>query len=196
MGELASGSGDKRHTLKVRKDDLYETPPEAILALLKAETIPDVLWDPSCGPGAIARVLRAAGRQVYATDLVNYESPDQNHAGWDFLSERKLPLGVQGIIQNPPYKLANEFVRHSLQLCHKSYFLLRLAFLESIGRSDILDGGLLARVLVFKNRLPMLHRDGWSGPKSTNTMCFAWFVFDAAHKGPTELHRISWERNP
>lgn len=194
MGDLASGSGDKRHALKVRANDLYETCPEAIAALLKAETLPDVLWDPSCGPGAIVRALRTTGRQVYATDLVDYKSPDQDNHGWDFLSERQLPLGVQAIIQNPPYKLAAEFVRKSLEFCPKSYFLLRLAFLESSGRSDILDGGMLARVLVFRNRLPMLHRDGWEGPKSTNTIAFAWYVFDRNHTGPTELHRISWEK--
>jgi len=194
MSELASGSGDKRHALKVRKDDLYETCPEAIAALIKAENLPDVLWDPSCGPGAIVRALRSTRRQAYATDLVDYESPDQDNHGWDFLSERQLPLGVQAIIQNPPYKLAAEFVRHSLDLCPKSYFLLRLAFLESSGRSDILDGGMLARVLVFKNRLPLMHRDGWEGPKSTNTIAFAWYIFDRNHTGPTELHRISWEK--
>lgn len=196
MGDLASGSGDKRHALKARKDDVYQTPPEAVMALLQAEDLPAVLWDPSCGPGSIVRTLRVAGRQVYATDLVDYESPDQDNYGWDFLSERQLPASVQGIVQNPPYKLANEFVRHSLELCRRSYFLLRLAFLESTGRSDILDGGALARVHVFKNRLPLMHREGWVGPKSTNTMAFAWFVFDTEHNGPTELHRISWDRNP
>ena len=80
MGDLASGSGDKRHALKTRKNDLYETPPEAVQALLVAETLPHVIWEPACGPGSIVRALRANGRQVYATDLVDYESPDQDAA--------------------------------------------------------------------------------------------------------------------
>ena len=187
---LAGASGDKCHALKARANDLYETPPEAVQALLQAENLPEVIWEPACGPGSLVRVLRASGRQVYATDLVDYESPDQDVAGWDFLLERQLPIGVQAIVQNPPFKNASDFVRKSLELCPRVYMLMRLAFLEGIGRSDILDGGHLARVLVFKERLPLMHRDGWEGNKSTNAIPFAWFVW-GANRGPTEIRRIS-----
>jgi hypothetical protein len=195
MGELASGSGDKRHALKVRKDDLYQTPPEAVRALLKVEELPPVIWEPACGPGSIVRELRATGRQVYATDLVDYESPDQDAAGWDFMMETQLPIGVQAIVTNPPFKNGAEFARKALDLCPLVVMLLRLSFLESSGRSDILDGGALARVYPFANRLPTMHREGWDGPKSTNTMAFAWFVWDRRHRGPTLLNRISWDRS-
>ena len=193
MSELASGSGDKCHALEVRKDDLYESPPEAVRALLKAERLPEVIWEPCCGPGSIVRVLRSAGRQVYATDLVDYESPDQDCSGWDFLLERQLPIGTQAIVTNPPFKLANEFVRHALMLCPQVIMLLRLSFLESVGRSDILDSGKLARVHVFKNRLPLMHRASWTGNKSTNAIAFAWYVFHQKWCGPTQLYRISWD---
>jgi hypothetical protein len=193
MGDLASGSGDKRHALKARKDDLYETPPEATLALMKHENLPKNIWEPACGPGSIVRVLRDGGHNVFASDLVDYESPDQNFAKWDFLMETVMPHGDM-IVTNPPFKNAADFVRKALDLCPRVAMLMRLAFLEGIGRSDIMDGGHLARVLVFKNRLPLMHRDGWDGPKSTNTMAFAWFVWDRSHCGATTLHRISWER--
>lgn len=194
MGELASGSGDKRHALKARKDDLYETPPEAVTALLRAENLPDIVWEPACGPGSIVRVLRASGRQVYATDLVGYDSPDQDCAGWDFLMEKQVPIGVQAIVTNPPYKLAGQFATHAMMLCPKVVMLLRLAFLESEGRSSILDGGFLARVYPFRDRLPMMHREGWEGPKSTNTIAFAWFVWERGWNKSTEMRRISWRR--
>lgn len=195
MSQLASGSGDKRHALKVRKDDLYQTPPEAVTALLRAEKLPGVVWEPACGPGSIVRVLRASGRQVYATDLVDYDSPDQDCAGWDFLMEKQVPIGVEAIITNPPYKLAGQFATHGIMLCPKVIMLLRLAFLESEGRSSILDGGFLARVHVFRNRLPLMHRDGWTGNISTNTIAFAWFVWDRDHQGPTTIDRVSWIKN-
>jgi len=183
-----------RAPLEDRKDDLYETPPEAVRALLTVEQIPTgAVWEPACGPGSIARVLRAAGHRVYATDLVDYESPDQDAARIDFLMEQQAPdFHVGSIITNPPYKLAGHFVRHALLLAPRVMMLLRLAFLESESRSSILDGGQLARVYVFRNRLPMMHRDGWEGKKSTNSMAFAWFCWDRLHSGPTELHRISW----
>jgi hypothetical protein len=170
MSQLAIS--DTKAALAERKNDLYESPPEAVRALLKAEKLPLVVWEPACGPGSIVRVLRAAGHQVYATDLVDYESRDQDNAGWDFLSERQLPIGV---------------------LCPRVVMLLRLAFLESTKRTPILDGGHLARVHVFRNRLPMMHRDGWKGPKVSNPTAFAWFVWDRNHSGATELRRLSWE---
>ena len=37
----------------------------------------------------------------------------------------------------------------------------------------------------------MMHRAGWQGPRAPSTLCFAWFVWDAEHHGPTELHRLA-----
>jgi hypothetical protein len=70
------------------------TPPEAVWALLAAEDLPAAIWEPACGPGAIARVLRAAGHRVVATDLVDYGSPDQNAARIDFLLEQTASVDL------------------------------------------------------------------------------------------------------
>lgn len=181
-----------RHSLKDRKDDLYETPNVAVEALLRVEQLPKIIWEPACGPGAIVRVLRQHGHEVYATDLVDYGCPD-SESRIDFLMEHGVPYCVGAIVTNPPFKLAGAFAAHGLIMAPKVVMLLRLAFLESEGRSAILDSGQLARVYVFRNRLPMMHRDGWEGRKSSSAVCFAWFVWDRAHRGPTELHRISWQ---
>jgi hypothetical protein len=185
----------KRAPLVERGNDLYETPPCAVRALLAVEKIPPgAIWEPACGPGAIARVLRTEGHEVWATDLVNYESPDQDQSGIDFLLEHgSAPYYIGSILTNPPFKLAAEFVRHALLLCPRVYMLLRLAFLESERRSVILDSGWLRRVYVFRKRLPMMHRAGWDGPRASSSLAFAWFVFDRDDPGPTELRRISHE---
>jgi hypothetical protein len=47
-----------RHPLTERGLDLYETPPVATEALLRAEKIPNRVWEPAAGRGAIVRVLR------------------------------------------------------------------------------------------------------------------------------------------
>lgn len=185
---------DTKAALRDRKDDLYETPPEAVRALLTVEDLRGQnVWEPACGPGSIVRTLRSYGLDVLATDLVNYEWRGQNCYGWDFLSEHALPGNIDAIVTNPPFKLANEFVAHALHLCPKVYMLLRLAFLESTKRSPILDGGKLAKVYVFRNRLPMMHRDGWTGPRVSNPTAFAWFCWNSSWSGPTEMHRLSWE---
>lgn len=184
-------TGNARAPLRERRDDLYETPPVAVEALLRAEKLPHHIWEPACGPGSIVTVLRAAGHTVWATDLVDYGCPD-SESGVDFLMERQARVDVEAIVTNPPFKLAREFVEHALHLRPLVIMLARLAFLESDKRSAILDGGKLARVHVFRRRLPMMHRHGWSGPIAGSGMAFAWFVWDRRHRGATELRRISW----
>jgi hypothetical protein len=97
---------------------------------------------------------------------------------------------VQAIITNPPYSLAEQFVEVALERAPLVIMLLRLAFLESEKRSDILDGGQLARVHVFERRLPMMHRAGWNGNKATSSIAFAWFCWDRDHSGPATIDRI------
>jgi hypothetical protein len=182
--------------LSERGNDLYETPPVAVHALLKVEPLPRVIWEPACGPGSIVKVLRGAGYRVHASDLVNYGCPESD-SRLDFLMERSIPHGVEAIVTNPPYKLAGEFVAHAFALgIPKVVMLLRIQFLESECRSSILDSGLLARVYVFSRRLPMMHRDGWEGPKASSAFSFAWLVWEAGHRGRAELQRISWVELP
>lgn len=183
----------RKHPLVERGDDLYETPAEAVLALLKVERLPACIWEPCAGRGRIVAVLRNAGHRVLASDLGDYGDPT-HFAGRDFLLETKAPDGCNAIITNPPYKLATEFVRHGLKLCPKVVMLLRLAFLEGVGRSDILDGP-LARMWVFRNRLPRMHRDGWAGNRVSSSIAFAWFVFERGHRGPVTVDRITWEKS-
>ena len=55
--------------------DAYFSPPEATAALLAIEhgRLPRHLWEPAAGNGAIVRPLRAAGFDVVASDLVDYD---------------------------------------------------------------------------------------------------------------------------
>jgi hypothetical protein len=181
----------QRAPLAERGNDLYSTPPEATLALLRAENLPHFLWEPAAGRGAMVNVLREAGHAVIASDLVDYGFPTHFN-GRDFLMETKVPAGCEAIVTNPPFKLAEEFVSHALDLCPRVIMLLRLAFLESERRRSILESRGLARVHIFRNRLPRMHRDQWTGPKASSSVAYAWFVWNRAHTGPTELRRISW----
>ena len=184
-----------RHRLAERGDDVYETPGEAVLSLLEVERLPDSIWEPCCGSGAIVKVLREAGHRVLATDLVDFGCADST-SRIDFLLEQRAPDGIEDIVTNCPFKLADQFVAHALELVPRVTMLLRLAFFESERRSAILDGGNLARVHVFKNRVPMMHRRGWTGPRATSSIPFAWFCWDRNHTGPTTIDRISVARGP
>ena len=189
--------GASRHALKDRRDDLYETPACATQALLRCERLPHAIWEPCAGRGAIARELIAAGHRVVCQDLVAHEGADAGIvAPVDFLMERRAPEGVSCIVTNPPYKLADRFIRHGLALGCDVIVLLRLMALEGAGRSDLIDYH-LARVWAGIERLPTMHRDGWEGPKSAvSGVPFAWFVFSAIASGanppPIALRRMSW----
>jgi hypothetical protein len=187
-----------RHSLKVRGADLYETPACAVHALMRVEQLPQRIWEPACGPGAIVRVLRAAGHQVHATGLHDWGCPD-SHAGVDFLQERTAPPGTECILTNPPGSLCARnapFVTHALELAPLTILLLRLAFFDAESRAPLLNSGILARVHVFHKRLPRMHRYGWTGRRATSSMCFAWFVFDCEHVGPTSIDTIAWQPEP
>lgn len=178
----------KAHTLEKRGHDLYETPEVATRALIKYEPLPHRIWEPACGRGAIARVLCGAGHFVHATDLIDYG--EVGTGGCDFFAYSEAPTGLECIVTNPPYKLATEFVAHGLKLCPLVIVLCRLAFIEGVKRQSIMTK--CEMIYAFANRLPMMHRDGWEGPKSSSAMAFAWFVFNARHRGDITLRRISW----
>lgn len=189
---LSHATGNGKHCLKDRGPDLYETPPEALRALMAVEGLPLRIWEPACGLGAIVSPLRAAGHEVVATDLNEWGCPD-SQSGIDFLMERRAPDGCECILTNPPFKLAGQFASHALTLAPVVILLLRLAFLEGTGRTKLLEHSGLARIHVFRNRLRRMHRHGWEGPKSeASAVAFAWFVWSRAHRGPALLDRISW----
>ena len=190
MLSRAAQSGS--HALAARGVDLYETPPCATEALLRVERLPHWVWEPAAGRGAIVDVLRAHGHAAIASDIVDYGFP--LHFVGDFLAQAKVPVGVECILTNPPFQIIGEFVAHALDLCPRVIVLARLAFLEFERRTSIIEKRGLARVHAFRNRLPMMHRDGWVGPRASSAMAFAWFVWDRDHSGPTAIDRISWER--
>lgn len=184
MTQLSMSTGNRVHAVTERGNDLYETPECAVQALLALEDIPQVVWEPACGPGAIVRVLRGAGRTVRATDLVDYGCP-MSRARIDFLLEREPQ--AECIVTNPPFKNAEEFAAHAMELCEESYLLMRVAFLEGLrwyeaGRGAKGLANHLRHVWVFAPRLPMMHRAGWDGPINSNSgMAFAWFCFRKDH---------------
>ena len=182
--------GTAAAALADRKDDLYETPPEAVHALLANFPVTEPVWEPCAGRGAISRILLSEGHTVHAQDLCTYNNQDPYiQTRIDFLMELAAPCRL--IITNPPYKLADQFIRHGLAMGCTFVALLRLAAIEGAGRSDIMN--FCRHIYAGIERLPMMHREGWQGTKvESNSTPFAWFVFDPAFTGVTTLSRITW----
>jgi hypothetical protein len=187
----------KTHSLEDRGLDFYPTPIEAVRGFLSAERqyLPKRLWEPACGDGAIVLPLRAAGHVVLATDLVDRGCP-MSSGGIDFLLP--IPRGtsapcVDGIVTNPPFKLAQAFVDRALGMVPYVAMLLRVSFLEGTARKPWFQSTPLARVHISSRRLPMMHRHEWGGPKSTSAIAFAWFVWDRNHEGPPTIDWFDWK---
>lgn len=195
--------GASRHALRDRADDLYETPAVCIEAAIRDGIIPapedigGAIWEPSAGRGAISRVLTAAGYTVVATDLCDHQGRDDGittHV--DFLMERRAPDRCAAIVTNPPFKLADEFIRHGLSIAPRVVVLLRAMAIEGASRSDLIDHH-LRHYWIGIDRPPAMHREGWTGNRLSNSGApFAWFDFWAEKRPPgvdIALHRIWWD---
>lgn len=90
------------------------------------------MWEVACGEGHLSERLKEYGHEVYSTDLI-----DRGYGvgGIDFL---ECPVKWDGdILTNPPYKFAQQFVEHSLELINdgsKVFMFLKLQFLEGKAR--------------------------------------------------------------
>lgn len=182
-------TGSPSPTLKRFADlngpDYYPTPAWATHALMESEAFEGPIWEPACGDGSMARVLEQYGHFVTSSDLCDRGFGE---AGHDFLATtRRAP----NIITNPPFHSAEGFARQAFaQSSRKSALLLRLAFLESAHRANTLFGVMPpARVWVFSERITFYPAGAERG--GSGTLAYAWFIWDHAHTGPTELKWIT-----
>lgn len=189
---MAMIAGVGMHSHAEREHDFYATPPEAVHSLLSIESkwLPNgTIWEPACGDGAIAEVLRGAGHNVVCSDIV-----DRGYSGARVMNafEADSTYKFPAIITNPPFKFARQFVDMALQRAPYVAMLLRLTFLEGTARKPWFGTTPLARVHVASRRLPMMHRGGWSGPKAGSAVCYAWFVWDRRHEGRPIIQWFDW----
>lgn len=174
------------------RDDFYPTPPEGTRALLSVEQFEGDIWEPACGDGAISRELEAAGYQVLSTDLIDR---GYGQGGVDFLLDYQTRAA--NIVTNPPFKFAEQFVRHALSRAERKVCILaRLAWLEGIQRGRFFQSSPLARVWVFSARLHMQRARAATKEDAGGMIAFAWYVWDHAHDGPPQLGWLPNLRKP
>jgi len=194
-----NGHSSKEHWIERAKVlDGFHSPAIATETLLAAENLSGYSWEPANGYSRISNILRAQGHKVFTSDIKRW------HSGTDcirdFLSCPCLPRCFKqtgsDLITNPPYKLADSFVQHAMNILprgNKCCLLLRLQFLEGNKRNAFFERYPPRRIHVYSFRLPRMHRFGYDGVDGGSTMCFAWFVWISGYKGPTEL---KWIKRP
>lgn len=161
--------------------DFYPTPAWATHALCLHEGFAGNIWEPACGDGAMAEVLRGYGHDVYASDLYDR---GYGATGIDFLkSERR----AANIVTNPPYNSAGEFVKACISKSTLKFaLLLRLAFLEGVERQKtIFNETPPSRIWIFSERITFYPKN--AEVKGGGTTAYAWFVWDRAKWGTAEI---------
>lgn len=169
------------------ENDYYATDPKTIAPLFEVENFSDMIWEPACGGGHLAKEMEENYcKSVLSTDLVyrGYGTGDI-----DFLASTDAWNG--DIITNPPYKFAQEFVEHAMGLIEKSdvaylkvAMFLKLTFLEGQKRRKMFEKYPPKVVYVFSQRQKCAINGDFENTGSS-AACYAWFVWQKDFKGDT-----------
>ncbi len=171
------GSNGNSHRAEL---DYYSTDPIALIELLKVHKFNNV-WENAAGSGALTDVLIQNDIHGFSSDIVSRRDDIKE---LDFLSVKNMKWKGD-ILTNPPYGMAEQFIRHSLNIVQEGYkvaMLLRIQFLESKGRINLFKEHNIKYVYVSSSRIKC-HANGIIDNKSSSAMCFAWFIWEKGFKG-------------
>lgn len=206
---IPSGAGAVMASRHEPNDSLedFPTPPWGTRALVEHVFRPRgliynkhlIAWDPACNRGYMVRPLREVFSRTYATDIFDYRS----HTGGDVQEDAFdfLPVGdydpardyaalrsIDFIISNPPFRLAEQFIRRALVHARLGVaMLVRTSFLEGEERyTNLFKPSPPTIVAQFVERLPMMQgrcakyvidpKTGKRKRASTAT-AYAWLVW-------------------
>jgi|SRR5690349_4846421 len=157
--KLNGAASDKER----RSGDFYPTPPEVTIALLDFLKLPPMtVWEPACGDNAIVDVLLKRGHRVIATDISK---------GHDYFYTQHA---CDAIITNPPFNLAEEFIKKALKESDIVCMLLKSQYWHAVKRYKLFNSQPPTFVLPLTWRPNFFFRDRING---TPVMEFAWSVW-------------------
>lgn len=181
--------------------DAYNTPPWPTAAALHEIMGPRfrpgmTVWECAAGTGQMVAELERHGLNVIPSDIhAPNDKPDlfggnRTFVG-DFLDDARpfLPFEFDAIITNPPYKLAEQFVRKALELTKPTRgivaMLLGVKFDSAKSRADIFDEHpawgmkitLLDRIWWFEPKI------GLNGKVNGPSEDHAWYIWDWRNTG-------------
>lgn len=155
--------------------DFYPTPRPVTEALIAWADWPRGLrvWEPAAGNGDMVLPFKCAGYDVIATDLHWKYSTD-------FTTETELRGDV--IVTNPPFKLAEQFIRKAHELQPVAFaFLLKSQYWHAAKRVSLFRDIPPMAVLPLAWR-PDFHM-GAKGGRPTMDVC--WAVWSRGYTGET-----------
>ena len=203
----SAGRGCRR-----QPSDLYETPSWCINRFLDGyfkEIIPFFPESDLSDVGAhLAEPCCASGKIIDAVERWFVEHSLPRPTSWSLheLNEELVPIGrtvrigdfltsecvresVSLVVTNPPYSLAEEFLRHSRKLYPNAdiSFLLRVGFLTSEKRDPLFQELGTPDLYVLPNRPSYVK----VGSSSTDSCDYAWFVWPSTPRSDGKLVRLA-----
>lgn len=170
------GLGTTWHPEERAADDFYTTDPESLRTFASHFKLDKIIWEPACGTGNLSKVLEELCEKVYSSDLRNR---GYGESGINFLDCERVPDGVTSIVTNPPYKLANDFIEHAMEILPEggTYIaLMNLSYLAGKERyARIYANRWLEAIYVHSGRINCWKND--VKHSSNSPVNYAWYVF-------------------
>jgi hypothetical protein len=131
----------------------------------------------------MAKVLSEYFGSVIASDVHPYGYGEVR----DFLATPHEMSSCDWVVSNPPFRLAEEFIKRSRELARRGVAILtRTAFTESVGRYQRLFSMTPpARVAQFTERVPMFK--GRLDRRRSTATAYAWLVWETDTSDGTRL---------
>lgn len=117
---------------KRRELDYYPTPPDVTHALMRFLNLsPCKIWEPACGDGTMAEVLKHYGHDVAASDI---RQTGYGVGGVNFLDR---VFSCDAVITNPPFALSEQFIRQALMCAGTVAMLLKSQYWHAKKRTTL-----------------------------------------------------------
>lgn len=189
MGQNISTAVMQRRVEAHDSLDDFPTPPWATRALIEHVIWPSgagwpqkpadhTVWEPACNRGHMVKPLSEYFGHVWASDIHDYGF---DGAQGDFLIPGMVPWddgrGVDWIITNPPFRLAQQFIERSSQVARVGFaMIVRSAFLEGVGRyTELFSKNPPSIIAQFSERVVMVK--GRLDPIGSTATAYCWLVW-------------------
>jgi hypothetical protein len=168
-------------------DDFWRTPSCLATALVQfvLPEAPGAVWEPAAGDGALAQVMRSAGRDVIATD----SAPRANGvARLDFLHDPPPCVG-RIAVTNPPFNALDRFVARGLGLLDSgaisgAVLLVRHDALTAASRAGAFSRATTLWICAWRPR--------WiEGSTGTGRWSNVWVFWNAGEHGPPRMRWVT-----
>ncbi len=148
--------------------DFYPTPPEATQALLDFLKLPygTIIWEPACGEGHMVNAMEGRGYTVIGTDILQTET--------DFLTAKIPSNSVEWIITNPPFSLAEQFIRKCKEHNKPFALLLKSQYWHAAKRVSLFSEITPSHVLPLTWRPDFLFKTRGSGSPLMDVIWCVW----------------------